>query len=71
MLTEHFPHGGDVKPLMQRFNRIMANRFYEILDFSDIAAIRTRDGKRLEADLFVDCTGFAARRLVAASGRYA
>jgi tryptophan halogenase len=26
----------------------------------DIAAVLTQDGKRLEADLFVDCTGFAA-----------
>jgi tryptophan halogenase len=33
MLTEHFPYHGDMAPLAFRFNRIMANRFYEILDF--------------------------------------
>ena len=27
----------------------------------NIAAVRTQSGKRLEADLFIDCTGFAAR----------
>ena len=27
----------------------------------DIAAVRTESGKRLEADLFIDCTGFAAQ----------
>jgi tryptophan halogenase len=27
----------------------------------DIAAVKTRSGKRLEADLFVDCTGFASQ----------
>ena len=34
----------------------------EILDNGNIAAVRTQSGERLEADLFVDCTGFAARR---------
>mgnify|MGYP001547454053 CR=1 FL=1 len=29
-------------------------------DNGDIAAVLTKSGKRLEADLFVDCTGFAA-----------
>ena len=29
-------------------------------DNGDIAAINTRGGQRLEADLFIDCTGFAA-----------
>jgi tryptophan halogenase len=33
MLAEHFPRGDDLGPLAFRFNRIMANRFYEILDF--------------------------------------
>lgn len=33
MLAEHFPWGGDMEPYAYRFNRIMANRFYEILDF--------------------------------------
>ena len=33
MLSEHFPYRDDMAPLAYRFNRIMANRFYEILDF--------------------------------------
>ena len=33
MLAEHFPHHGEMGPLAFRFNRIMANRFHEILDF--------------------------------------
>jgi len=33
MLAEHFPHKGVVEPLRNRFNRIMTNRFYEVLDF--------------------------------------
>lgn len=33
MLAEHFPYGQDMAPYAYRFNRIMANRFYEILDF--------------------------------------
>ena len=33
MLTEHFPFGKHMETLAYRFNRIMANRFYEILDF--------------------------------------
>jgi tryptophan halogenase len=33
MLAEHFPRGDDMAPQAFRFNRIMANRFYEILDF--------------------------------------
>lgn len=32
----------------------------ELHENGDIAAINTRDGLRLEADLFIDCTGFAA-----------
>jgi tryptophan halogenase len=32
----------------------------EMQDNGDIAAINTRGGRRLEADLFIDCTGFAA-----------
>ena len=36
MLTEHFPQSGDMDALMLRFNRIMANRFYEILDFINL-----------------------------------
>jgi tryptophan halogenase len=33
MLAEHFPLGDNLEPLAFRFNRIMTNRFYEILDF--------------------------------------
>jgi tryptophan halogenase len=33
MLAEHFPYTDEMAPLAYRFNRIMANRFYEILDF--------------------------------------
>jgi tryptophan halogenase len=36
MLTEHFPQSGDMDALTLRFNRIMANRFYEILDFINL-----------------------------------
>lgn len=33
MLADYFPRGGDMAPMAHRFNRIMTNRFYEILDF--------------------------------------
>jgi tryptophan halogenase len=33
----------------------------EMHDNGNIAAVQTKSGKRLEADLFVDCTGFAAQ----------
>jgi tryptophan halogenase len=33
MLAEHFPFDDDMAPLAERFNRIMNNRFYEVLDF--------------------------------------
>ncbi len=36
MLTEHFPYGDELEPLAFRFNRIMANRFYEILDIVNL-----------------------------------
>lgn len=42
MLAEHFPHGDDLAPLAFRFNRIMANRFYEILDFINMHYCLTR-----------------------------
>lgn len=42
MLTEHFPYGDDMAPLAYRFNRIMANRFYEILDFINLHYCLTR-----------------------------
>ena len=37
MLAEHFPFDdGDMAPLAARYNRILANRFYEILDFINL-----------------------------------
>ncbi len=42
MLAEHFPRRGDYAPLAFRFNRIMANRFYEILDFINMHYCLTR-----------------------------
>ncbi len=33
MLSEHFPYHDDLAPLAFRYNRILADRFYEILDF--------------------------------------
>ena len=42
MLAEHFPYGDDMAPLAFRFNRILANRFYEILDFINMHYCMTR-----------------------------
>ena len=42
MLTQHFPHGNAMESLSFRFNRIMANRFYEILDFINMHYCLTR-----------------------------
>jgi tryptophan halogenase len=42
MLAEHFPYGDDLAPLAFRFNRIMTNRFYEILDFVNLHYCLTR-----------------------------
>ena len=42
MLAEHFPSGDDWEPLRMRFNRIMSNRFYEILDFINMHYCLTR-----------------------------
>jgi tryptophan 7-halogenase len=42
LLAEHFPRGDDTAPLALRFNRIMANRFYEILDFINLHYCLTR-----------------------------
>lgn len=42
MLAEHFPDGDDWEPLRMRFNRIMSNRFYEILDFINMHYCLTR-----------------------------
>ena len=33
----------------------------EMLDNGYIGAVKTRDGQRIEADLFIDCTGFGAQ----------
>jgi tryptophan halogenase len=33
LLAEHFPYTDEMAPLAFRFNRVMQNRFYEILDF--------------------------------------
>ena len=42
MLAEHFPFDDDMSALQYRFNRIMANRFYEILDFINLHYCLTR-----------------------------
>ena len=42
LLAEHFPTTDDMAPLAYRFNRIMANRFYEILDFINMHYCLTR-----------------------------
>lgn len=42
LLAEHFPRNDDLAPLAFRFNRIMANRFYEILDFINLHYCLTR-----------------------------
>ena len=42
MLTEHFPYQGDMAPLAYRYNRIIANRFHEVLDFINLHYCLTR-----------------------------
>ena len=42
MLTAYFPYTGDMAPMAFRFNRVMANRFYEILDFINMHYCLTR-----------------------------
>ena len=42
LLAEHFPHGDDMEPLAFRFNRVMRNRYYEILDFINMHYCLTR-----------------------------
>jgi tryptophan halogenase len=42
MLAEHFPLGDNMEPAAHRYNRIMANRFYEILDFINMHYCLTR-----------------------------
>ncbi len=42
VLAEHFPYTDDMAPLAFRFNRIMQNRFHEILDFINMHYCLTR-----------------------------
>jgi tryptophan halogenase len=42
MLVEHFPYGDETGPLAYRYNRIMVNRFYEILDLVNLHYCLTR-----------------------------
>lgn len=42
MLTEYFPFDDDMETMAFRFNRIVANRFYEILDFINMHYCLTR-----------------------------
>lgn len=42
MLAEHFPFHGDTAPMAYRYNRIIANRFHEILDFINLHYTLTR-----------------------------
>ena len=42
LLAEHFPYGNDMEPLAFRFNRMMENHFYEILDFINMHYCLTR-----------------------------
>ena len=42
LLAEHFPRGNDMEPLAFRFNRLMRNRYYEILDFINMHYCLTR-----------------------------
>ena len=42
MLAEHFPRDNDFEPLAFRVNRILVNRFYEILDFINMHYCLTR-----------------------------
>jgi tryptophan halogenase len=42
LLAEHFPYGDDMEALAFRFNRMMQNRYYEILDFINMHYCLTR-----------------------------
>lgn len=42
MLSEHFPHRGNTETLAFRYNRLMSNRFYEVLDFINLHYCLTR-----------------------------
>ncbi len=51
MLAEHFPFGDEMQPLAFRFNRIMANRFHEILDFINLHYCLTQ---RTDSDFWIE-----------------
>jgi tryptophan 7-halogenase len=51
MLAEHFPFGDELVPLAFRFNRILANRFYEIVDFVNLHYCLTR---RTDTDFWIE-----------------
>ena len=36
LLAEHFPYHDDMAPLAYRFNRIVADRFLEMVDFINL-----------------------------------
>lgn len=42
MLVDHFPYSDNMAPLAYRYNRIMMNRYYEILDFVNLHYCLTR-----------------------------
>ncbi|HZW59421.1 MAG TPA: tryptophan 7-halogenase, partial [Woeseiaceae bacterium] len=51
MLAEHLPYADTVSPLAYRYNRIMADRFYEILDFVNLHYCLTR---RSDSEFWVE-----------------
>ena len=51
MLAEHFPLGEEMAPLAFRFNRIMANRFHEIVDFTNLHYCLTQ---RTDSDFWIE-----------------
>ena len=53
MLTEYFPFHGDREPMSYRYNRVIANRFHEILDFINLHYCLTR---RKDSDFWREVT---------------
>lgn len=51
MLAEHFPLGDELPALAYRFNRIMSNRFYEIVDFVNLHYCLTQ---RSDSDFWIE-----------------
>jgi len=52
MLAEHFPYRDeDLKPLAYRFNRIISNRYYEVLDFINMHYCMSR---RTDTDFWIE-----------------